>query len=141
MNWLSAGISYRNGRYLEDKADQSNRFHQFDASVLLYFLNTDKFSFFGNLLGGYNTWRVTDDDPNLVELRAAGPHFGVSLGAKWIFTKYVGVFFDYRWDKYWLTEKSYTLDGQPIDPNDEFEWTHDVRTGTFRIGIAAKFGS
>ena len=74
LDWVSTGIAYSRGKFLEFEDDESNTFNQVDWSTHFYFLNKDKFSFYGNTMLGYNWWKFQAGDP-LVTAKITGVHF------------------------------------------------------------------
>jgi len=138
LDWVSTGIAYSRGKFLEFEDDESNTFNQVDWSTHFYFLNKDKFSFYGNTMLGYNWWKFQAGDP-LVTAKFTGVHFALGVGGKWMFTKYVGMFFDWQWNKYGMNLVQYEERGSTYNPLTDLAWKSDARGTTMRLGIAAKF--
>ena len=138
LDWMTTGISFSRGKFLEFEDDESNGFNQLDWSSHFYFLNKDKFSFYGNMKLGYNFWKFQAGDPR-VTAKFTGVHFALGVGGKWMFTKYVGMFFDWQWNKYGMNLVQYEERGSTYNLLTDLAWKSDARGTTMRLGIAAKF--
>ncbi len=140
-NWVSLGVNFKGGRYLEDNANKDNKFRVFEISSHFYFLNKDKFTLFGNATLGTSSlvengrffWNSN------YEARFSGAHTSLGFGFKWLFIKEkVGLFFNYEFNRYFLDLKKYTVDNDNRDLSD-VTWTYDVNGHELKLGISVKF--
>lgn len=142
-NWVSAGLNLKSGSYLyennEQKQYKSNNVNTIEASSHFYFLNKDKFTFFGSLALGYTFFgNYYDDNFFSSEEKYNGFHSGVGLGLKWLLIKErVGLFFNYEYNTFNFDLKERTINGNQQDLSN-LEYNLNVRGSELRLGLSVK---
>lgn len=142
-DWVSAGLNLKTGRYLyEDnpqKQYKSNSVNTLEATSHFYFLNKDKFTFFGSLALGYTFFKNNYDD-NIFssEEYYNGFHSGLGLGFKWLFiAERVGLFFNYEYNTFNFDLKERKYNGNQQDLSN-LEYNLKVRGSELRLGLSVK---
>ncbi len=143
VDWLSAGLNLRSGSYLYEDNDQkqykSNKVNTLEATSHLYFLNRDKFTFFGSIALGYTFFKNSyDNNIYSSDEKYNGLHTGLGLGFKWLFIKErVGLFFNYEYNTFNFDLKERMINGNQQDLSN-LEYNLNVRGSELRLGLSVK---
>ncbi|MCB0761868.1 MAG: hypothetical protein KDC12_10130 [Flavobacteriales bacterium] len=116
---LSTGITFQFGSYFtEDKPNIVNENKARVYGVVLDFhpLNKEVFDPYIRMTHGYSTLKVKETDfgfspAQVTDIKAGGYHFGMDLGVRLYFGKYVGINFFGGYNLYNLNLKELYIDG------------------------------
>lgn len=138
LDFLSAGINFKRGSYIDDNANANNTFGVFDVVARGYFLNKDKFTFFGSLAFGTNGLTINRSGIIATTERYSGTHVGFGLGFKWFWIEQFGLHFAVENNRYNFDLKKYTINGDEQDIND-WDVDYNVRGTEVKLGFSFKF--
>ena len=144
LDWLSIGVNFTGGSYIEEDNDSENNFRTIDLSTKFYFMNRDRFTFFGSLQYG-STVLNHDRDYSIPpiftwveKIKHTAPHFSIGLGLKKYFNDYVGLNFSWSYNSYDFNVKEYYVNGDSQDLTDRV-LNLNVSGSELRLGLSLKF--
>lgn len=139
FKFLSAGLTFRKGSYIEDPENaeaDGNSVGIFSLGFRLYPINKDKFAmYFGLNFGGSNleiNRKYTFITTSAHHYEWSSPHFSSELGFNWYFGKGVGMNFNLGYSSHNYNLKKYTINGNQQDLTNQ---KHTFLTKGVHIGI------
>ncbi len=144
LTWVSGGLSFIYGSYIEDTADlgaNGNNVGAISLDIRLYPVNTEKFNLYIGPEFGYSFLQISRVNPGLGGLEEvynySGSHFGANLGFNWYFASFVGAFMQLEYTRNGFTLNEYTIGGEPFDLTN-FDATLDTFSAGVRLGLSFK---
>jgi len=144
LNWLSGGVTFVYGSYLEDTSDVSangNNVGTISFDLRLYPVNGEKFNLYIGPEVGYSFLEIRKLNPSLGNIEEvsnySGGHVGVNLGFNWYLFSFAGVFAQAEYTRNDFTLKQYYIDGETFDLTN---WDASLNTfsGAVRVGLCFK---
>lgn len=137
-NRLSAGFTFKRGRYVEDKANESNSAGVYDITLAYHLLQKPKGDLYIQMaLGGSGLHMEKDDFPSFTGDWSGG-HFGLGAGYRQYFGQHIGIYTSFGYNSYGLDQKNLNTEGIEIDPNDA-RWDMKLRGYEFSLGLVFKW--
>jgi len=144
LTWLSGGLSFVYGSYLEDTADlnaNGNNVGAISLDIRLYPVNTEKFNLYIGPEFGYSFLQISRVNPGLGGLEEvynySGSHFGANLGFNWYFASFIGAFMQLEYTRNGFTLNEYTINGEPFNLTN-FDISLDTFSAGVRFGLSFK---
>lgn len=137
-NRISAGLTLKLGRYIEDEAYESNRARVFDLTVAYHLLQKPKGDLYIQMaLGGSSLHMERNAFPSFTGDWSGG-HFGLGAGYRQYFGEHVGMYTSFGYNSYGLNQQALSTEGIEIDPNDA-SWDMKLRGYEFSLGLVFKW--
>jgi hypothetical protein len=137
-NRLSAGITFKSGRYIEDNAYESNKAGVFDLTIAYHILQKPKGDLYVQMaLGGSSLHMERNAFPSFTGDWSGG-HFGLGAGYRQYFGKHVGMYTSFGYNTYSLNQRALNTEGVAIDPEDA-SWDMKLRGYEFSLGLVFKW--
>lgn len=143
FKFLSVGLNFRGGSYIEDPDNyeaNGNKVNIFGLSLRLYPVNKDKFAMYiGPTFGTSNleinriyTFITTFN----YQYKFKSPHFGVDMGFNWYFAPKVGMNFNLGYSGQKFKMEEYSINGSAQDLTN---WNNVLTTKGVHLGIGVAF--
>jgi hypothetical protein len=144
LTWLSGGVNFVYGSYLEDTADigvNGNNVGAISLDIRLYPINNEKFNLYVGPEFGYSFLQINRLNPGLGGLEEvynySGSHFGANLGFNWYFASFMGAFMQLEYTRNGFTLNEYSIGDEPFDLTN-FDVTLDTFSAGVRFGLCFK---
>lgn len=140
LKWLSAGIFFRTGKYIEDPDNaeaNGNKVTDFSLGIRAYALNKDKFTlYFGAYFGTSNLQisRIYSGIP--ADYKWNGNNFSADLGFNWYFAKNIGLNFALGYSGHNFLLKEYYINNNAQDLTN---WEHTFITKGVHVNLGVAF--
>lgn len=139
LKFLSAGLTYRKGSYIEDpdNADaDGNKVAIFSLGLRLYPVNKEKFALYFGLNFGSSNLEINRSYTFITTSRHRylwnSPHFSTELGFNWYFAKGIGMNFNLGYSGHNFNLREYYINGTQQDLTNQ---KHTFLTKGVHIGI------
>ena len=142
LPWLSAGILYRKGKYIEDPdnaEENGNKVSDFSFGIRAYGVNKDKFALYAGLYYGFSNLEINRLYSGIpAQYKWKGNNFSADLGFNWYFAKMVGMNFSLGYSGHNFDLQEYSINNTPQNLTG---WTHtfDTKGAHVVLGVCFKF--
>jgi hypothetical protein len=147
FKWMSAGIDYRGGKYIEDPENAQaagNKISMMAFALRFYPVNKDKFTWFVGTTIGTSRLEINRVYTFLVAIPARfklnSPHLGLETGFNWYFSKNVGMNFGLGYSSHNFLLKEYYLNGNKQDISN-YENRLETKGVHVNIGLSLRFNN
>jgi len=138
-NRISAGITYRAGRYFEDDDQSNNKVGAFDMHATFHFMKKERNDLYARFQIGFGNLNIKNiDDIASSEGNWSFGSAGLSIGYQHTFGEHVGFYLNLGRANYNLTQKDLYFNGERVDTAD-IKWDMKLRGTEFSFGLLGRF--
>ncbi len=141
LPWLSAGLTFGTGRYIEDEEqanDATNRISIFGLTIRLYPVNNENFNWFGALDLGTTILEINREFlAQDATFRFRSGHIGAYTGINWYFANFIGLNTQLGFTTHNFNLREFTLNNTTQNLNN-IESTLGTLGLHFRLGLSFK---
>jgi hypothetical protein len=137
--FLSAGVMYQPGRYIEDNDSEENRVRFFGVHASIHLFKRMRNDFFIRANAGVGRLQINTEDTNFSQQTSwNGAQAGLTLGYRHSFGQHVGFYITAGRHAYNLNIREWTVNGANVDLN-RFEFDMDLTGYQLSTGLFLRF--
>lgn len=141
LNWLSGGVSFSYGSYIEDTSDagaNGNNVANVNLELRAYPINGERFNLYVGPEFGFSSLDINRTVFGIDEIyKYRGNHLGANLGFNWYIVSFMGIFAQLEYTANQFELKDYYLGNDKVDLTN-FDVSLDTRSFGTRIGLCFK---
>ena len=141
LNWLSGGLSFSYGSYIEDTSDagaNGNNVASVNLELRAYPINGERFNLYVGPEFGFSSLDINRTVIGIDEMyKYRGNHLGVNLGFNWYIVSFMGIFAQLEYTTNQFQLKEYYLGNDQVDLTN-FDVRLDTKSLGTRIGLCFK---
>lgn len=137
--FLSAGVMYQTGRYIEDNDNEENQVRFFGVHASIHLFKRMRNDFFIRANAGVGRLQINTEETNFSQQTLwNGAQAGLTLGYRHSFGQHVGFYITAGRHAYNLNIREWTLNGAQVDL-DRFEFDMDLTGIQLSTGLFLRF--
>ena len=139
LQWLSAGMFFRTGKYIEDPDNAEaagNKVNDFSLGIRAYAVNKDKFALYFGLYYGFSGLEINRIYSGIpAQYKWKGNNLSADLGFNWYFARNVGLNFSIGYYGHAFDLKEYYINNVSQNLTD-WKHTFDTKGAHVNLGVA-----
>lgn len=140
LQWLSAGVFFRTGKYIEDPDNAEaagNKVTDFSLGIRAYAVNKDKFALYVGLYYGFSGLEINRVYSTIpARYKWKGNNLSADFGFNWYFARNVGLNFSLGYSGHNFDLKEYYINNVSQNLTD---WKHTFDTKGVHVNLGIAF--